>query len=65
VIAGLWDVTDSSTAQLMDALYEGIGAGKSPAEALRQAKLSMIASTSNFRKPYYWAPFQVYLGTKR
>jgi CHAT domain-containing protein len=60
VIAGLWDVNDSSTAQLMDSLYEHIGAGKSPAEALRQAKLSLIHSQSNFRKPYYWGPFQVY-----
>ena len=63
VIAGLWDVADSSTAQLMDSLYEGIEAGLSPAEALRQAKLSMIKSPDNFRKPYYWAPFQVYIGT--
>jgi CHAT domain-containing protein len=62
VIAGLWDVTDSSTAQLMDHLYEQLNAGKSPAEALREAKLSMIHSGGSFRKPYYWGPFQVYVG---
>ena len=62
VIAGLWDVTDSSTAQLMDRLYEQVNAGKSPAEALRQAKLSLIHSPGNFRKPFYWGPFQVYVG---
>jgi CHAT domain-containing protein/Tfp pilus assembly protein PilF len=64
VIAGLWDVTDSSTAQLMDRLYQEIDSGKSPAEALRQAKLSMLQSPGSFRKPYYWGAFQVYVGTK-
>jgi CHAT domain-containing protein len=62
VIAGLWDVTDRSTAQLMDGLYANLGAQKSPAASLREAKLAMIHSAGNFRKPYYWAPFQVYLG---
>jgi CHAT domain-containing protein len=62
VIAGLWDVTDLSTAQLMDHLYENLSAGKSPSQALRAAKLSLIHSQGNFRKPYYWGPFQVYIG---
>jgi len=65
VIAGLWDVNDSSTAQLMDHLYEQIDAGKSPVRALREAKLALIHSQSNFRKPYYWGPFQVYVGSDR
>ena len=56
VIAGLWDVTDRSTAQLMDPLYDNISKGASPARALRDAKLSMIHSSGNFKKPYYWAP---------
>jgi len=64
VIAGLWDVTDRSTAQLMDRLYAELRAGKSPAEALREAKLAMIHSNTNFAKPYYWGPFQVYIGRK-
>ena len=60
VIAGLWDVNDQSTAALMDVLYREMAAGKSPAAALRAAKLSLIASPGNLRKPYYWAPFQLY-----
>jgi CHAT domain-containing protein len=60
VIAGLWDVNDESTAALMDVLYREMAAGKSPAAALRAAKLSLIASPGNLRKPYYWAPFQLY-----
>jgi CHAT domain-containing protein/Tfp pilus assembly protein PilF len=62
VVAGLWDVTDGSTAQLMDRLYGEIAAGRSPVDALRLAKLSLIHSQSNFRKPYYWGPFQLYAG---
>ena len=60
VIAGLWDVNDQSTAGLMDVLYRELKAGKRPAEALRAAKLTMIESKGNLRKPYYWAPFQLY-----
>ena len=60
VIAGLWDVDDSSTAGMMDGLYEAIESGKSPVEALRVAKLAMIRSDGAYRKPYYWGPFQVY-----
>jgi CHAT domain-containing protein len=60
VIAGLWDVNDQSTASLMETLYGELGAGKRPAEALRTAKLSLIANPGNLHKPYYWAPFQLY-----
>jgi len=60
VIAGLWDVNVQSTAALMDVLYRELAAGKPPSAALRAAKLSLIASSGNLRKPYYWAPFQIY-----
>ena len=60
VIAGLWDVNDQSTAGLMDVLYRELAAGRRPASALRAAKLAMIESRGNLRKPYYWAPFQLY-----
>lgn len=62
VIAGLWDVSDSSTAQLVDRLYGGIASGQEPAVALRGAKLALLHGPTNFRKPFYWAPFQIYLG---
>jgi CHAT domain-containing protein/tetratricopeptide (TPR) repeat protein len=60
VIAGLWDVNDESTAALMDVLYRELAAGKAPADALWAAKRSLIQSAGNMRKPYYWAPFQMY-----
>ncbi len=58
VIAGLWEANDSSTAVLMDALYEQLAAGRPPAEALREAKLRLLRSGSGWAKPYYWAPFE-------
>ena len=65
VIAALWEVSDASTPQLMEALYGELSQGKDPATALRDAKLSMLRANSNtvFKKPYYWAPFQLYVGS--
>jgi CHAT domain-containing protein len=63
VIAGMWDVNDRSTAQLMTGLYEEIQHGASPAEALRNAKLALIHGGGAYAKPFYWAPFQLYTGS--
>lgn len=66
VVAALWEVSDaSSTAQLMDAFYGGLNRGEDPATALRNAKLFVLKSNLNtvFRKPFYWAPFQLYVGS--
>jgi CHAT domain-containing protein len=57
VVASLWDVSDTSTADLMDSFYAGLEK-LSFAESLRQAKLTLIRSGR--AKPYYWAPFQLY-----
>jgi CHAT domain-containing protein len=63
VIAGLWEVSNASTPQLMDELYKGIHAGQDPATALRNAKLTLVHSSGNYRKPFYWAPFLLYSGS--
>ena len=62
VIGALWEVSDASTPQLMDELYNQLNKGKSPDAALRAAKLSLLNSDSAFRRPFYWAPFQLYTG---
>ena len=64
VVAGLWDVTDASTAKLMSDFYSRMVSGETPAQALREAKLRMIHSTGAYRKPFYWAPFQLYTGSQ-
>jgi len=63
VIGALWEVSDVSTPQLMDELYTGLKKGESPDSALRAAKLSLLHSNNAFRKPFYWAPFQIYTGS--
>jgi CHAT domain-containing protein len=62
VIAGLWDVTDMSTANLMADFYTQLTNKTAPAEALRAAKLNLIHSKGAYRKPFYWGPFQLYIG---
>ena len=63
VIGALWEASDSSTPLLMDRLYDGIQAGKSPDAALREAKLTLIHSPNVYRKPFYWGAFQLYSGS--
>lgn len=65
VVAGLWDVSDSSTEPLMNQFYAGIAAGEPPSTAMRNAKLALLKGGAGYSKPYYWAPFQVYLRTIR
>jgi CHAT domain-containing protein len=64
VIAGLWDVDDRSTADLMGHVYAEIAQGRSPSAALRAAKLAMIARGGAASKPYFWAPFQLFIGSR-
>jgi CHAT domain-containing protein len=63
VIGALWEVSDASTPRLMDELYGELNKGRSPEAALRSAKLSLLHSDGVFRKPFYWAPFQLYTGS--
>ncbi|NJR70972.1 MAG: CHAT domain-containing protein [Synechococcales cyanobacterium CRU_2_2] len=55
-LATLWSVQDQSTADLMSVFYEQLfNLGKTRAEALRRAQISLLQS--NYSHPYYWAPF--------
>lgn len=62
VIGASWEVSDESTPQLMGDLYHGLARGLPPSAALREAKLNMLHSHKEFRKPFYWAPLQIYTG---
>jgi CHAT domain-containing protein len=63
VVAGLWDVDDRSTSDLMDGMYEALKKGLPPSQALREAQLNLLKSKRPERKPYYWAPFEVFANT--
>ncbi len=60
VVAGLWDVDDKSTAELMDGFYAGLAAGEPAGKALRAAKLTLLRRGGSTAKPYYWAPFELF-----
>jgi CHAT domain-containing protein len=63
VIAGLWDVDDRSTADLMDRVYDELGTGVAPPLALRNAKLALIRLGGNAARPYNWGPFELFTTT--
>jgi CHAT domain-containing protein len=58
VVTSLWDVNDRSTAAFMEYFYAAVESGQSYPAALRGAKLKLLQT--QYRKPYYWAPFQLY-----
>ncbi|HKW18558.1 MAG TPA: CHAT domain-containing protein [Terriglobales bacterium] len=62
VIGALWAVSDTSTPEFMDDFYAELAKGRPPETALRAAKLHMLHSRGVFRKPFYWAPFELYTG---
>jgi CHAT domain-containing protein len=62
VIGALWEVSDESTPRLMGSMYQGLENGSTPAVALRQAKLELLHAKGEFRKPFFWAPLQIYTG---
>ena len=62
VIAALWEVNDNSTPELMDDLYAEIQKGSTPDAALHHAKLKLLHSGTVYQKPFYWGPFEIYLG---
>lgn len=62
VIAGLWSVTDASSAQLMSALYVQLASMASPGVALHEATLDMLRrarASGRTPHPHSWAAFVV------
>ncbi len=58
ILMSLWDVRDRAAAILMDRFYSGLADGRSYGEALRAAKLDLLASgREELRHPSVWAPF--------
>lgn len=63
VVAGLWEVGDRSTADLMRDMYREIAGGATPADALHAAKLAMIRKGGRAAYAREWAAFQTYIRT--
>lgn len=63
LVAGLWQVNETSTAQLFSDFYESLENGNSKSHALQNAKLKYLQNDAipDFQKsPYYWAGFVYY-----
>lgn len=58
-LMSLWRVPDQATSELMFGFYQSLAAGKSKAEALREAKLKYLAEvkSTSLAHPFYWAGF--------
>jgi CHAT domain-containing protein/Tfp pilus assembly protein PilF len=57
LLVTLWDVDDRATSELMERFYDNLFKRKlTPAAALRQAQMSLLAET-RWRSPYYWGAF--------
>ena len=54
VMMSLWNVNDSSTAELMTLFYQNWLSGQSKHQALKQAQLSVKQQRAD---PYYWGGF--------
>ncbi len=56
VVSSLWDVSDGSTAILMEEFHQQLQRGADPSNALRSAELRV---RKDFPEPHSWAPFIV------
>lgn len=54
VLVSLWSVASKETEQMMVIFYRHLQSGMDTAEALRKAKLELMADHPH---PFYWAPF--------
>jgi CHAT domain-containing protein len=61
VVGTLWNVTDETSARLLEDFYEALATGDRPADALRRAQLSILKAAPAAH-PQRWAPNQVYGG---
>jgi CHAT domain-containing protein len=58
VIAGLWQVPDQMSLELMGGLYGALRAGAARSAALRQAQRALLAANPALH-PAFWGAFQL------
>ena len=61
VVASLWSVDDAATRALFEMFYSYLVTGDSPAKALQKAAEHVRSDPEHteWKHPYFWAPFQV------
>jgi CHAT domain-containing protein len=62
LVMSLWSIDDATTAELLNATYNGLAAGSGPAAALFAAGNNYRTNVTNprFGHPYYWAGLVYY-----
>jgi len=55
VVVSLWEVSDQSTALLMEEFYRQLAQGIDKVEALKKSKEYL--RMKGYENPYFWAPF--------
>lgn len=62
LVMSLWSIDDATTAELLNATYDGLAAASGPAAALYAAGNSYRTNVTNprFGHPYYWAGLVYY-----
>ncbi|MEZ5332250.1 MAG: CHAT domain-containing protein [Thermoanaerobaculia bacterium] len=58
LLVSLWDVSDRSTAELMERFYEGLRRGESKSGALLAAQASLLSQPQTAH-PFHWAAFEL------
>ncbi|RME98713.1 MAG: CHAT domain-containing protein, partial [Bacteroidetes bacterium] len=65
VVAGLWELPDQATQQVVEQFYAELAQGRSAADALRHAQLACLARTDGaYAHPFFWAGLIVQGDTK-
>lgn len=59
VLGGLWKVSDDAASKVMGEFYRGLYQGRSRAQALQRAQVSVIQS-GQFAHPFYWGCFALF-----
>ncbi len=58
LLVSLWEVDDKAGSKIIQQFYQGLQAGRSVDDALRQAKLSYLETAiGNEASPFYWSAF--------
>lgn len=60
MVASLWNASDQSTKNILVLFYKNLTEGMTKSEAMRQAKLSYLDTTSPaYQSPYFWSHLTV------
>ena len=59
VVGSLWPVETDSTREIVVRFHRALKIGRSPAQALREARISFLQDFPERSHPYYWAGFTV------